>query len=99
MRSATAAARTPIRSEAWLSSIIELRLSTATRARAALVAATEGREDGPAVPRRILASFGHPSGDDADERRDEQGGERDRQVDLGLSDLERSAQPQLGELV
>jgi hypothetical protein len=41
MRSATAAARTPIRSEAWRSSITELRLSTATRARAALVAATE----------------------------------------------------------
>jgi hypothetical protein len=41
MRSATAAARKPIRSEAWRSSITELRLSTATRARAALVAATE----------------------------------------------------------
>jgi hypothetical protein len=59
----------------------------------------EGREDGPAVPRRILASFGHPSWDDADERRDEQGGERDRQVDPGPADLERCAQPQLGEPV
>jgi len=59
----------------------------------------DGREDGPAVPRRILAPFGHPSGDDADEHRDEQGGERDRQVDLGLSDLERCAQPQLREPV
>ncbi len=59
----------------------------------------QGREDGPAVPRRTLASFGHPSGDDADERREEQGGERDRQVDLGPSDLERCAQPQLREPV
>jgi hypothetical protein len=59
----------------------------------------QGREDGPAVARRILASFGHPSGDDADERRGEQGGERDRQVDLGPSDLERCAQPELREPV
>ena len=59
----------------------------------------QGREDGPAVPRRNLTSFGDPPGDDADERRDEQGGERDRQVDLGTSDLERSAQPQLREPV
>jgi len=59
----------------------------------------QGREDGPAVPRRILAWLRHPPGDDADQRRDEQGGERDRQVDLGPSDLERCAQPQLGEPV
>ena len=41
MRSATAAASTPIRSDAWSFPIVELRVSTATRASAALVAATE----------------------------------------------------------
>ena len=60
MRSATAAASTPIRSEAWSSSIAGApRVDRDQGERGAGRRDRERREHRPAVPRRVLATFGH----------------------------------------